>query len=85
MYKEHPWIFISETQTQWGGRPLGAPPKAASVFLIILYHKYLWVFLIHSLYIPYICIYIYIYFLDMFHIFALVCIAFGGPPLGLCF
>ena len=34
--------------------PLGRPPKAAPVFLIILYHKYLWIFLIHSLYIPYI-------------------------------
>ena len=32
----------------FGGRPIG------SVFLIILYHKYLWIFLIHSLYIPYI-------------------------------
>ena len=37
-----------------GGRPIGAPPKAAPVFLIILYHKYLWIFLIYSLYIPYI-------------------------------
>ena len=34
--------------------PMGRPPKAAPVFLIILYHKYVWVFLIHSLYIPYI-------------------------------
>ena len=34
--------------------PMGRPPKAASVFLIILYHKYLWIFLIYSLYIPYI-------------------------------
>ena len=34
--------------------PLGAPPKAAPVFLIILNHKYLWIFLIDSLYIPYI-------------------------------
>ena len=32
----------------FGGRPIG------SVFLIILYHKYLWIFLIYSLYIPYI-------------------------------
>ena len=32
----------------FGGRPIG------SVFLIILCHKYLWIFLIHSLYIPYI-------------------------------
>ena len=35
-------------------RPNGAPPKAAPVFLIILYHKYFWIFLIYSLYIPYI-------------------------------
>ena len=35
------------------GRPIG------SVFLIILYHKYLGMFLIHSLYIPHIYIYIY--------------------------
>ena len=38
--------------------PMGRPPKAAAtaapVFLIILYHKYLWIFLIYSLYIPYI-------------------------------
>ena len=33
----------------------GAPPKAAPVFLIILYHKHLWIFLIHTIY-----IYIYI-------------------------
>ena len=31
-----------------GGRQIGAPPKAAPMFLIILYHKYLWVFLIYS-------------------------------------
>ena len=37
-----------------GGRPIVAPPKAAPVFLIISYHKYLWIFLIYSLYIPYI-------------------------------
>ena len=34
--------------------PMGRPPKAAPVFLIILYHRYLWIFLIYSLYIPYI-------------------------------
>ena len=45
---------LIETQTQWGGRRIGAPPKAAPVFLMILYHKYLWIFLIYSLYIPYI-------------------------------
>ena len=33
---------------------MGRPPKAAPVFLITLYHKYLWIFLIHSLYIPFI-------------------------------
>ena len=32
--------------------PMGRPPKAAPVFLIILYHKHLWIFLIYSLYIP---------------------------------
>ena len=37
-----------------GGRPTGAPPKAAPVFLIILYRKYLWISLIYSLYFPYI-------------------------------
>ena len=36
-----------------GGRPIGAPPKAAPLFLIILYHEYPWIFLIHSSYIPY--------------------------------
>ena len=41
--------------------PMGRPPKAAPVFLIILCHKYLWIFLIHSLYIPHTYIYIYIY------------------------
>ena len=34
-----------------GGRPIGAAPKAAPVFLNILYHKYLWIFLIYSIYI----------------------------------
>ena len=37
-----------------GGRPIGVPPKAAPVFLIILYHKPLWIFLLYSSYIPYI-------------------------------
>ena len=41
-------------QTHRRGRPIGAPPKAAPVFLIILYHQSLWIFLIYSLYIPYI-------------------------------
>ena len=55
-----------------GGRPIGAPPKAAPVFLIILYHKYSWIFLIYSLYMPY------KYFLIMFHIFSLVCFLISG-------
>ena len=41
---------------------MGRPPSAAAplglcfldMFLIILYHRYLWIFLIYSLYIPYI-------------------------------
>ena len=49
-----------------GGRPIGAPPKAAPVFLIIVYHKYLWIFLI------------YIYILNMFHIFSPVCFLIDG-------
>ena len=46
----------SETQAapQWGGRPVGAPPKVAPVFLIILYHKSLWLSLIYSICIPYV-------------------------------
>ena len=56
--------------------PMGRPPKAVPVFLIILYHKYLWIFLIHSLYI-YIYIF-HIYFLDMFHVFSLVCFLIYG-------
>ena len=46
-------------------------PKAAPVFLIIFYHKCLWIFLIYSLY-------IHIYFLNMFHIFPLVCFLIYG-------
>ena len=42
----------------FGGAPNGAAAFSdrpiGSVFLNILYHKYLWIFLIHSLYIPYI-------------------------------
>ena len=45
-----------------GGRPIGAPPKAAPVFLIINLYGY-------ALYIPYI---FHIYFLAMFHIFSFV-------------
>ena len=36
-----------------GGRPIGAPPLKP-VCLIILYHKSLCIFLIYSMYIPYI-------------------------------
>ena len=39
--------------------PMGRPPKAAPVFLMILYHRYLWIFRIYSVYIPYIYIYIF--------------------------
>ena len=38
--------IIRNTGAAFGGRPIG------SVFLIILYHKHLWIFFIHSLYIP---------------------------------
>ena len=31
-----------------GGRPIGAPPKAAPVFLMIFSHRYLWILLIQS-------------------------------------
>ena len=45
------------TQTQWGGRetaaPLGAAPLC-SLFQVFLCDKYVWIFLIHSSYIPYI-------------------------------
>ena len=51
-----------------GDRPLGALPKAAPVFLIVLYHEYLWIFLICSLYISY------LYVLDISHILSFVCI-----------
>ena len=34
--------------------PIGSPPKAAPVFLIILCRKYSWIFRIYSLYIPFI-------------------------------
>ena len=33
--------------------PMGRPPKAAPVFLIIFSHRYLWILLIQSWYIPY--------------------------------
>ena len=49
--------------------PLGSLPKAVPVFLIILYHKYLGIFLIYS---TYIYTYIYIYVLNTFHIFSFV-------------
>ena len=47
-------------------RPMGRQPKAAPVFLIILYHKYLWIFLIYSYLFP-------IYFLYILHVFSLGC------------
>ena len=41
-------IKQSDTQTPngFGGRPIGAPPPkaAAPVCLIVLYHKYLWIY-----------------------------------------
>ena len=40
--------MIRNTGAAFGGRPIG------SVFLLILYHKYLWIFLIYFLDIPYI-------------------------------
>ena len=43
--------------TAEGGRPIGVPPKAAPVFLIISYHKYLWVVFIYSWYRPYMYIF----------------------------
>ena len=55
-----------------GGRPIGAPPKAAPVFLIISYHRYLWIFLIYS---PSI---FHIYFLNMFPTFSLLCFLIYG-------
>ena len=65
---------------------MGRPPKAATplgrrwrrrlcfldMFLIILYHRCLWIFLIYSIYI------FHIYFLAMFHIFSLVCFLIYG-------
>ena len=43
--------------TRQSGRPIGAPPSAAPVFLIILYHKYLH----HKLFYIINIIHIYIY------------------------
>ena len=57
--------MIRNTVAAFGGRPIG------SVFLIILYHECLWIFLTYSTYIPY--IYIHIYYLGMFHLFSLLC------------
>ena len=76
-YKEHIsnihkylWYkIIRNKSAAFGGRPIG------SLFLIILYHKYVWIFLIYSLYIPYI---FHIYFLDMFHAFSFVCFLIYG-------
>ena len=57
---------------RWDGRPI------RSVFLIILYHKSLWIFLIYSLYIPYVYIYIFIFifiyiYTSFVHISPFVC------------
>ena len=66
MYKEYfkyLWYkTLRNTGAAFGGAPMGRPPSAAAplglcfldMFLIILYHRYLWIFLIYSLYIPYI-------------------------------
>ena len=48
MYKEYPWISMRENHQKHrpngaaaeGGRPIGAPPKAAPGFLMILIHIY---------------------------------------------
>ena len=56
IYKEYPWIFMIWNNQKHrpngaaaeGGRPIG------SVFLTILHHKYLWIFLIDSFYISHI-------------------------------
>ena len=51
------YIRNIEARVGEGGQntdPMGRPPKAAPVFLIILYHRYLWIFLIYSFYIPHI-------------------------------
>ena len=58
--------IIRNTSAAFGGRPIG------SVFLIILYHKCLWTCLIYSSYIPH------INFLNMFHIFSLLCFLIHG-------
>ena len=53
---------LTETQTQWGGRPIGAPPKAAPVclmdifmdiygYIINIYGYISYTFLIYSIYI----------------------------------
>ena len=53
---------LTETQTQWGGRRRRPPHWCAAEggacvsvnFLIILYHRYLWILLTYSLYVPYV-------------------------------
>ena len=56
---------------------MGRPPhqSAAEGGACVSDHKYLWICLVYSLYIPYI---FHIYFLAMFHIFSLVCFLLYG-------
>ena len=53
-------------------RPNGAAAEGGAC---VSDHKYLWICLVYSLYIPYI---FHIYFLAMFHIFSLVCFLIYG-------
>ena len=58
-------LMRNKEHSAFGGTPIGggrfaaAPLGLCSMFLIIVYHEYLWMFLIYSLYIPHIYIYIY--------------------------
>ena len=60
---EYLWYkIIRNTGPAFGGTPRGWPPSAAAplglcfqnMFLITLYHRYLWIFFIYSLYLLYI-------------------------------
>ena len=55
-------------------RPNGAAAEGGAC---VSDHKYLWICLVYSLYIPYIYIF-HIYFLAMFHIFSFVCFLIYG-------
>merc|ERR1711924_398511 len=58
-----------------GGRPIGAPPKAAPVYLMDIFMDiYGYIINIYG-YISYI---FHIYFLNMFHVFSLVCFLIYG-------